>query len=259
MTASLRPTASLLRPVPTPAAHKKMACRRPTRSGDSRSAAGEPPRCSADAAAVARCRRSPPLPSLPAGAGGGSASSSEESAADSHEAEMAREAVKAGDAASTEAAATTASAAWLTSGSLLLWAPIALAADDGGLLAVYDPAGGADTLKTVAGVGYIGLVIVYFVRLFSKRAKTATSEVRRRLRSESALAGGGRMPRQQWFCSSSSADTWALNHLHPSLLGCSACLRHLWLPAALPGLKTTTTTTTRKSCVLSSRQRRRRK
>lgn len=39
----------------------------------------------------------------------------------------------------------------------------------------YDPANGAETLKTIAGIGYIVLVVLYFVRLFKKRADRATS------------------------------------------------------------------------------------
>lgn len=54
-------------------------------------------------------------------------------------------------------------------------AEVAAAAD--GAVA-YQPGGGADTLKTVAGVAYIGLVIVYFFRLFKKRADMATSKAR---------------------------------------------------------------------------------
>lgn len=59
--------------------------------------------------------------------------------------------------------------------SLLPWAllvPLSLASDTG---VAYNPEGGSDTFKTIAGVGYIILVIVYFVRLFKKRADRATS------------------------------------------------------------------------------------
>jgi hypothetical protein len=63
-----------------------------------------------------------------------------------------------------------------SSSSLLLWAPAAAAAAEGA--AAYNPEGGSETLKTVAGVAYIGLVIFYFVRLFRRRAQQATSEVR---------------------------------------------------------------------------------
>jgi hypothetical protein len=42
----------------------------------------------------------------------------------------------------------------------------------------YSPEAGTDTLKTIAGAGYIVLVIFYFVRLFSKRAERAKTEVR---------------------------------------------------------------------------------
>lgn len=56
--------------------------------------------------------------------------------------------------------------------STMALAPAALAADG----VVYNPQDGAETLKTVAGVAYIGLVIFYFVRLFQKRADKFTSE-----------------------------------------------------------------------------------
>lgn len=56
--------------------------------------------------------------------------------------------------------------------SLLLTGP-AVAAD---AATTYNPGGGADTLKLLAGAGYIVLVIVYFVRLFRKRAAAATQQ-----------------------------------------------------------------------------------
>ena len=65
-------------------------------------------------------------------------------------------------------------AAGIVVAGVLLLCPAALAADAGGGV-VYNPEAGSDTLKTVAGVAYIGLVIVYFVRLFKKRADRATS------------------------------------------------------------------------------------
>ena len=42
----------------------------------------------------------------------------------------------------------------------------------------YDPAVGGDVVKNVAGVAYLGLVLFFIVRLLSKRARTATGEVR---------------------------------------------------------------------------------
>jgi hypothetical protein len=56
--------------------------------------------------------------------------------------------------------------------SALALAPSALAMD----AVAYNPQDGAETLKTVAGVAYIGLVIFYFIRLFKKRADKFTSE-----------------------------------------------------------------------------------
>ncbi|KAL4534899.1 hypothetical protein Ndes2526A_g05764 [Nannochloris sp. 'desiccata'] len=56
--------------------------------------------------------------------------------------------------------------------STLAYAPASLAMD----AVVYNPQDGAETLKTVAGIAYIGLVIFYFIRLFQKRADKFTSE-----------------------------------------------------------------------------------
>jgi len=56
--------------------------------------------------------------------------------------------------------------------STLALSPSSLAMD----AVVYSPQDGAETLKTVAGVAYIGLVIFYFIRLFQKRADKFTSE-----------------------------------------------------------------------------------
>ena len=55
--------------------------------------------------------------------------------------------------------------------STALVTPAALAAEG----VTYNPEAGSETLKTVAGVGYIILVLIYFVRLFKKRADRATS------------------------------------------------------------------------------------
>lgn len=41
--------------------------------------------------------------------------------------------------------------------------------------AMYSPQQGSDTLRNIAGGGYIILVIFYFYRLFTKRAEQATS------------------------------------------------------------------------------------
>lgn len=70
------------------------------------------------------------------------------------------------------------SASWMaaciaSSGSWLLVPPV-LAAE----AVKYEPGSGSDVLKTLAGAAYIILVVVYFVRLFRKRAQTATGEVR---------------------------------------------------------------------------------
>jgi len=59
----------------------------------------------------------------------------------------------------------------LIAGSLLC--PVAFA--DAASSVAYNPQDGAETLKTVAGVGYIILVVFYFIRLFKKRADRATS------------------------------------------------------------------------------------
>jgi len=59
-----------------------------------------------------------------------------------------------------------------TLASTLALAPAAFAMD----AVVYSPQDGAETLKTVAGVAYIGLVVLYFIRLFQKRADKFTSE-----------------------------------------------------------------------------------
>lgn len=56
----------------------------------------------------------------------------------------------------------------------LLLAPMAHADD---MVVGYDPSSGAEGFKTIAGIGYIILVIIYFARLFKKRASKATSEV----------------------------------------------------------------------------------
>lgn len=51
----------------------------------------------------------------------------------------------------------------------------------------YNPEGGAELFKNVAGVAYIALVIFYFVRLFKRRADTATSQ---RIATPPAAASG---------------------------------------------------------------------
>lgn len=62
-------------------------------------------------------------------------------------------------------------------GAALLCSPKAVLAAEA--LSSYNPGGGSDTLKTVAGVAYIALVVFYFVRLFRRRAQKATTEVGR--------------------------------------------------------------------------------
>ena len=59
-------------------------------------------------------------------------------------------------------------------GSALLAAAPALAVEG----VKYDPAVGGDFVKNLAGVGYLGLVLFFIVRLLRKRARTATGEVR---------------------------------------------------------------------------------
>jgi hypothetical protein len=51
----------------------------------------------------------------------------------------------------------------------------------------YNPEGGAELFKNAAGVAYIALVIFYFVRLFKRRADTATSQ---RIATPPAAASG---------------------------------------------------------------------
>lgn len=50
----------------------------------------------------------------------------------------------------------------------------ALALDD----AAYDPSKGAELFTSVAGVGYIGLVLFLLFRLLQRRAQRATSQAR---------------------------------------------------------------------------------
>ena len=59
-------------------------------------------------------------------------------------------------------------------GSALLAAGPVLAAEG----VKYDPGAGGDAVKNLAGVAYLGLVLFFIVRLLSKRARTATGEVR---------------------------------------------------------------------------------
>lgn len=42
----------------------------------------------------------------------------------------------------------------------------------------YDPGSGAETVKTIGGAAYALLLVIFAVRLFQKRAKFATAEVR---------------------------------------------------------------------------------
>jgi len=56
---------------------------------------------------------------------------------------------------------------------LSIFPPIALADE---ITSSYNPGDGEGVLKTAAGVGYLLLVAIYFLRLFSKRAKQAKTE-----------------------------------------------------------------------------------
>ena len=61
----------------------------------------------------------------------------------------------------------------LAGGGLVPWMPLALASEG----VQYNPMAGSEALKTAAGVVYIAVVAIFFLRLFRRRAQQATSEV----------------------------------------------------------------------------------